>query len=71
MKLCHICHGQGKEYLVKYKSCHHKEVMWMKLAILDHLTKMVNKFDHERGYEHGVKRTRKKKKKPTYNLPKC
>ncbi len=43
----------------------------MKLAILDHLTKMVNKFDHERGYEHGVKRTRKKKKKPTYNLPKC
>jgi len=34
-------HGQGKEYLVKYKGCHHKEVMWMKLAILNHLTKMV------------------------------
>ncbi len=26
-----------KEYLVKYKGCHHKETIWMKLAHLDHL----------------------------------
>jgi DNA-directed RNA polymerase subunit M/transcription elongation factor TFIIS len=28
---------KGKESLVKYKSCHHKEVVWMQLAHLDHL----------------------------------
>jgi hypothetical protein len=38
-------HLQSKEYLVKYKCFHHKEVMWMKLAHLDHLPKMVNKFE--------------------------
>jgi hypothetical protein len=38
-------HLKSKKYLVKYKGRHHKEVMWMKLALLDHLPKMVNKFD--------------------------
>jgi hypothetical protein len=36
---------KGKESLVKYKSCHHKEVVWMQLAQLDHLPEMVNKFE--------------------------
>jgi hypothetical protein len=45
--------------------------MWMKLAFLDHLPKMVNKFDQERGHELGVQKTWKKKKEPTYNQPKC
>jgi hypothetical protein len=36
---------KGKEYLVKYKSCHHKEAMWMKPIHLDHLPKMINKFE--------------------------
>jgi hypothetical protein len=35
---------KGKEYLVKYKGCHHKEVIWMKFVHLDHLLEMVNKF---------------------------
>jgi hypothetical protein len=38
-------HLKGKEDLVKYKGCHHKEAMWMKLAHLDHLFEMVNKFE--------------------------
>jgi hypothetical protein len=37
-------HFKGKEYLVKYKGCHHKEAMWMKPTHLDHLPKMINKF---------------------------
>jgi hypothetical protein len=45
---------KSKEYLVKYKGCHHKEVMWMKLIHLDHLPKMV-KFEQERGQELGAK----------------
>jgi hypothetical protein len=36
---------KSKEYLVKYKDCHHKEVGWMKFDHLDHLPKMVNKFE--------------------------
>lgn len=36
----------------------------MKLAHLDHLPKIVNKFEQERGHELGVKKTRKKKKNP-------
>jgi hypothetical protein len=36
---------------------------------MDHLPKMVNKFEHEKGHELGVKRTWKKKKDPlTSNL---
>jgi hypothetical protein len=38
-------HLKGKEDLVKYKGCHHKEAMWMKLVHLDHLFEMVNKFE--------------------------
>jgi hypothetical protein len=34
----------GKEYMVKYKGCYHKEVIWMNPANLDHLPKIVNKF---------------------------
>ncbi len=49
-----------KEYMVK-------EAMWMKLAHLDHLPKMVNKFEHEKGHELGVKRTMKKKRDPPTN----
>jgi hypothetical protein len=40
---------KGKEYLVKYKGCYHKEVVWMKPTHLDHLLEMVNKFGQERG----------------------
>jgi hypothetical protein len=36
---------RGNEYLVKYKGFHHKETVWMKHAHLDHLPKMVNKFE--------------------------
>jgi hypothetical protein len=38
-------HLRGKEYLVKYKGCHHKEAMWMKPNHLDNLPKMVNKLE--------------------------
>jgi hypothetical protein len=48
---------RGKEYLVKYTCCHHNEAIWMKLAHLDHLPNMVNKFKQEKGYEFGMKRT--------------
>jgi hypothetical protein len=30
-------HFKGEEYLMKYKGCHHKEVIWMKPIQLDHL----------------------------------
>jgi len=36
----------------------------MKLAHLDHLPEMVNKFEQEKGHKLGVKRTTKKKKNP-------
>jgi hypothetical protein len=55
---------KGKEYLVKYTSCHHKEAIWMKLAHLDHLPEMANKFEQEWGHKLAVKRTQKKKKDP-------
>ncbi len=58
---------KGKEYLVKYTSCHHKEAIWMKLAHLNHLPKMENKFEQEWGHELGVKRTQKQKKDPFTN----
>ncbi len=38
-------HLGSKEYLVKYKGYHHKEAIWMKLAHLYHLPKIVNKFE--------------------------
>ncbi len=46
-------HLRGKEYLVKYKGYHHKEVIWMKHVQLYHLQEMVNKFEQERGHELG------------------
>ncbi len=36
----------------------------MKLAHLDHLQAMVNKYEQERGHKLGVKKTLKKKKDP-------
>ncbi len=63
-------HFRGKEYLMKYKGCHHKDTMWMKLAHLDHLLEMVNKFEQEKGHE--LARMQKTwKKKTTYKRPKC
>ncbi len=55
----HTCFW-GKKYLVKYKGCHHKEVMWMKPTHLDHLLDIVVKFEQERGHKLVVKRTLKK-----------
>ncbi len=52
------------EYLVKYKGCHHKEVVWMKLVHLDHLSDMVAKCEQERGHALGMKKIQKKKKNP-------
>jgi hypothetical protein len=46
----------SKEYLVKYKGYHHKEVVWMKPTHQDHLLEMVNKFEQEWGHEFGVKK---------------
>ncbi len=40
----------------------------MKLVHLDHLQKMVNKFEQDRGHELGMKRTLKKKDPPTSGL---
>jgi hypothetical protein len=48
---------KGKEYLVKYKGCHHKKAIWMKLAHLDYLFKMVAKFEQEKGHTLGVEKT--------------
>jgi hypothetical protein len=44
-------HLRSKEYLVKYKGYHHKEIVWMKPAHLDHLLDMVAKFEQERGHK--------------------
>jgi hypothetical protein len=57
-------HLWSKEYLVKYKGCHHKEAWWMKPTHLDHLPEMVNTFEQEWGHELGVKKTWKGKKNP-------
>jgi len=57
-------HLRSKEYPMKYKGCHHKEVVWMKLAHVDHLLEMVNKFEQEWGLELGMKKIRKKKRNP-------
>jgi hypothetical protein len=36
---------RNKECLLKYKGCHHKEAMWMKLTHLDDMLDMVAKFE--------------------------
>ncbi len=68
-------HLQSKEYLVKHKGYHPKEVVWVKPSQLDHLLNMVAKFEQERGHELGMKMTRKKKalgrNNPTPNHLKC
>ncbi len=61
---------KDKEYLVKYKGCHHKEAVWMELVHLDHLLDMVSKFEQDRGHELGMKKTQKKKKTHP-KKPKC
>lgn len=38
-------HLKNNEYLVKHKGCHHKEIVWMKIAHLEHLQEMMNKFE--------------------------
>ncbi len=53
---------------MKYKGYHHKEAVWMKPTPFNHLPKMVNKFEQEKGHELEVKRTQKKKDPPTNNL---
>jgi hypothetical protein len=51
--------------LVKYKGCHHKEAMWMKHVHLDHLPKLVNKFEQDMNLEwRGLGR---KNKDPSVN----
>ncbi len=50
-------HFRDKEYVVKYKGYHHKEVIWIKLTHLDHMLNMVAKFEHGRGHKLGVKKT--------------
>jgi hypothetical protein len=54
----------SKEYLVKYKGCYHKEAIWMKPTNPDHVPKIVNKFEQERGHKLRVKNVQKKKKDP-------
>jgi hypothetical protein len=34
----------GKQYLVKWRGCHHKESQWVKPRRLDHLLEIVEKF---------------------------
>lgn len=50
-------HLRDKEYLVKYKGYHHKEVVWIKPMHLDHMLNMVAKSKHGRGHKLGVKKT--------------
>ncbi len=49
---------------MKYKGCYHKEAVWMKPTNLDHVPKIVNKFEQERGHKLRMKNIRKKKKNP-------
>ncbi len=51
----------NKYYLVKWQGCHLKEFQWVKLAHLDHLPKVVGKFEHEHGHEVGNIKTHKNK----------
>jgi hypothetical protein len=53
--------GVDKQYLVKWKGCHPKESQWVKLAHLNHLPKMVKKFEQERGHKMGKRKAHKDK----------
>ncbi len=49
---------------MKYKGHHHKDVVWMNPAHLDHLLEMVNKLEQKRDHELGMKKTQQKNKNP-------
>jgi len=51
----------SKQYWVKWKGCHPKELQWVKPVHLDHLPKMVKKFEQERGHKMGNRKTHKNK----------
>ncbi len=53
---------RNNEYLVKYKGYHHKEAMWMNIVHLDHLRKMLNKFEQERVTNLECKKLERKRK---------
>jgi hypothetical protein len=44
----------SKQYLVKWKGCHPKKSKWVKLVHLNHLPKMVEKFEQEHGQEMAI-----------------
>jgi len=46
-------HLKGKVYLVKHKGYHPKNAIQVKPSHLDHMPKMVAKFEEEYGYELG------------------
>lgn len=48
---------RDKEYLVKYKGYHHKEVVWIKPTHLDHMLNIMAKFKHGKGHKLGMKKT--------------
>ncbi len=50
----------GKKYLIKWKGCHPKEAQWVSLSHLNHLPKMVQKFEMEKRHELGHKKSHKK-----------
>jgi hypothetical protein len=58
---------KSKEYLVKYKGCHHKEVMWMKPIHMDHLLETMNKFQQESESQIRNEENLKEKKDPFTN----
>jgi hypothetical protein len=51
-------------YLIKYEGSHYNEVVWIKLAHVDHKLDMVAKFEQEKGHELGIKKFWKKKNNP-------
>jgi hypothetical protein len=51
----------GKQYLVKWKRCHPKKSKWVKPVHLDHLPKMVEKFEQEHGHELAIRKVHKDK----------
>jgi len=50
-----------KQYLVIWKGCHSKDLQRVKPAHLNHLPKMVKKFEWEYGHEMGNRKTYKNK----------
>jgi hypothetical protein len=50
----------GKQYFIKWKRCLPKEAQWVNLFHLDHLPKMIKKFETKMGHELGCKKSHKK-----------